>query len=49
MTLNMSILLCAIAKKHGKTLTKYAGLISYLISCFVTSCTSLEVVCLQPM
>ena len=28
MTLNMSILLCTIAKKHRKTLTKYKGLIN---------------------
>ena len=42
MALNMSILICAIAKKHGKTLTKHGD----LISSSVTSCTSLEVVCL---
>ena len=42
MALNMSILVCAIAKKHGKTLTKHGD----LISCSVTSCTCLEVVCL---
>ena len=41
MALNMSILICAIAKKHGKTLTKHGD----LISCSVTSCTR-EVVCL---
>ena len=30
----MSIVLCAIAKKHGKTLTKHAGDRSdYVISC----------------
>ena len=34
MTLNMLILLCTIAKKHGKTLTKHAGdRCVYLISC----------------
>ena len=42
MALNMSILICAIAKKHSKTLTKHGD----LISCSVTSYTSLEVVCL---
>ena len=43
MALNMSVLICEIAKKHGKskTLTKHRDLI-----CSVTSCTSLEVVCL---
>ena len=41
MALNMSVLICEIAKKHGKTLTKHRDLI-----CSVTSFTSLEVVCL---